>query len=98
VKLKGNPKWYESDLGINYYRIDRSGYFRTTVRLPAESTLDQVEKITVRCDVAGNPRGGEEINKLADAGCSLNTFNKAFMLNANFEPGSRSEERRVGKE
>lgn len=88
VKLKGNPRWYESDLGINYYRIDRSGYFRTTVRLPAESALDQVEKITVRCDAAGNPRGGEEIKKLADAGCSLNTLNKAFMLKANFEPGT----------
>ncbi len=87
VKLKGNAKWYESDLGISYYRIDRSGYFRTTVRLPAESTLDQVEKIAVRCDAAGNPRGGEEIKKLADAGCRLNTLNKAFMLKANFEPG-----------
>jgi hypothetical protein len=88
VKIKGNPKWYESDLGINYYRIDRSGYFRTTVRLPADSALDQVEKISVRCDVAGNPRGGEEIKKLADADCRLNTFNKAFMLKANFEPGA----------
>lgn len=87
VKLKGNGKWYESDLGINYYRIDRSGYFRTTVRLPAESTIDQIQKIAVRCDVAGNPRGGEEIKKLADADCRLNTLNKAFMLKANFEPG-----------
>lgn len=87
IKLKGNAKWYESDLGINYYRIDRSGYFRTTVRLPGESTLDQIEKISVRCDVAGNPRGGEEIKKLGNADCRLNTLNKAFMLKANFEPG-----------
>lgn len=88
VKLKGNAKWYESDLGINYYRIDRSGYFRTTVRLPAEARLDQIERIAVRCDAAGNPRGGEEIKKLANADCRLNTVNKAFMLKANFEPGA----------
>jgi hypothetical protein len=87
VKLKENPKWYESDLGINYYRIDRSGYFRTTVRLPAGTRLDQIERIAVRCDAAGNPRSGEEIKKLSAAECGLNTVNKAFMLDASFQPG-----------
>lgn len=87
VKLKGNPKWYESDLGINYYKIDRSGYFRTTVRLPAGTRLDQIERIAVRCDAAGNPRSGEEIKKLSAAECGLNKVNKAFMLDASFQPG-----------
>lgn len=87
IKLKENPKWYESDLGINYYRIDRSGYFRTTVRLPAGTRLDQIERIAVRCDAAGNPRSGEEIKKLSAAECGLNTVNKAFMLDASFQPG-----------
>lgn len=87
VKLRGNPKWYESDLGINYYRIDRSEYFRTTVRLPAGTTLNQIERIAVRCDAAGNPKSGDEIKKLAAAECALNTMNKAFMLDARFTPG-----------
>lgn len=87
VKLKESPKWYASDLGINYYRIDRSGYFRTTVRLPAGTRLDQIERIAVRCDAAGNPRSGEDIKKLSAQECGLNTFNKAFMLGATFEPG-----------
>jgi hypothetical protein len=88
IKLQGNPKWYESDLGINYYKIDRSGYFRTTVRLPAGTRLDQIERISVRCDAAGNPRSGDEIRKLSAAECGLNAVNKAFMLDATFRPGS----------
>src|SRR6185295_7602204 len=87
VKLKENPKWYQSDLGINYYRIDRSGYFRTTVRLPVDTRLDQIERISVRCDAAGNPRSGDEIRKLSTAGCDLKTINKGFMLDASFHPG-----------
>lgn len=87
VKLAGNPKWFESDLGINYYRIDRSEYFRTTVRLPAGTTLNQIVRIAVRCDAAGNARSGDEIKKLAAAECALNTMNKAFMLDARFIPG-----------
>jgi len=87
VKLRGNPKWYESDLGINYYRLDRSEYFRTTVRLPAGTMLNQIERIAVRCDAAGNPKSGDEIKKLAAAECALSTMNKAFMLDARFMPG-----------
>jgi hypothetical protein len=87
VKLKGNPKWYPSDLGINYYKIDRSGYFRTTVRLNPGTKLDQIERIAVRCDAAGNPRSGEEIKKLSGAECDLNAVNKAFMLDERFQPG-----------
>lgn len=88
VKLKGGPKWYESDLGINYYKIDRSGYFRTTVRLPAGTRLDQIERIAVRCDAAGNPKSGDEIKNLAGAECRLSAVNKAFMLDATFKPGA----------
>jgi hypothetical protein len=88
VKLKRNPKWYESDLGINYYKIDRSGYFRTTVRLPVGTRLYQIERIAVRCDAAGNPRSGDEIKKLSAAECGLSTVNKAFMLDATFKPGT----------
>ncbi len=87
VKLRANPKWYTSDLGINYYKIDRSGYFRTTVRLPVGTRLDRVERIVARCDAAGNPRSGEEIKKLSTGECGLSSVNKAFMLDHRFQPG-----------
>ena len=87
IKLKSDPKRYTSDLGINYYKIDRSGYFRTTVRLPAGATLDQVERIAVRCDAVGNPKSAGEVKKLSVAECDLNTVNKAFMLDEHFQPG-----------
>jgi hypothetical protein len=87
VRLKGNPKWYASDLGIGYYKIDRSGYFRTTVRLNLGTKLDQIERIAVRCDAAGNPRSGEEVKKLSGSECVLNSVNKAFMLDDRFQPG-----------
>ncbi len=87
VKLKADPKWYTSNLGINYYKIDRSGYFRTTVRLPAGAKPDQIERIAVRCDAAGNPKSGEEIKKLSTAECNLKAVNKAFMLDEHFQPG-----------
>lgn len=87
VKLKKNPNWYTSDLGIDYYKIDRSGYFRTTVRLPAGTRLDQIERIAARCDTAGNPKSGEEIKKLSAAACQLKAVNKAFMLDEHFLPG-----------
>jgi hypothetical protein len=87
VKVKKDPHWYASDLGIDYYKIDRSGYFRTTVRLPAGTRLNQIERIAARCDAAGNPKSGEEIRKLSGAECELKAVNKAFMLDEHFLPG-----------
>ena len=86
VKLKANPKWYSSDLGINSYKVDRSGYFRTTVRLPVGTRLGQIERIVVRCDAAGSPKS-EDIRKLGAAECAFNGLNKVFMLDASFQPG-----------
>ena len=88
VKLKNNPVWYTSDIGINYYKIDRSGYFRTTVRLPVATRLNQIERIAVRCDAAGNPKSGEDVKKLQGAGCELRVVNKVFLLDERFQPGS----------
>jgi len=86
VKLKGG-KWYASDLGINYYKIDRSGYFRTTIRLPKGTTLDEVERLVVRCDLAGNPRSKEEIGKAVAATCDLKAVNTVFLLDHKPKPG-----------
>ena len=87
VKLKGDPKWYTSDLGIGYYKIDRSGYFRTTIRLPLGATPAQVERIAARCDLTDNPRSDEEIGKAQAAQCELRSVNKVFLLDERFQPG-----------
>ena len=84
VKLKGDQTWYSSDLGNNRYRIDRSGYFRTTVRLPGGTRLAQIERVEARCDAA-DKRDNEKRVLIAD--CKLETVNKMFMLDERYRPG-----------
>lgn len=88
VKLKNDPRWYTSDFGINSYKIERSGYFRTTIRLPKGTTLKQIERLAARCDLSGNPRSKEEITKATAAQCELNSINKVFLMNGDFQPGA----------
>lgn len=88
VKLKGDAKWYTSDFGIHYYKIDRSGYFRTTIRLPEGTTLKQIERLSARCDLTGNPRSKDEISKAANAQCEVKAVNKVFFLDNSFQPGA----------
>ncbi len=87
VKLKSDRKWYVSDGGIPYHKIDREGFFQTTIRLPAGSAIDNIDRLAVRCDVAGDPRSWEEINKVKDARCELKTIKRIFMLDGSYLPG-----------
>jgi len=88
VKLKNDPRWYTSDFGINSYKIERSGFFRTTIRLPKGTTVNQIERLAARCDLNGNPRSQEEIAKATAAQCELNSVNKVFLMNENFQPSA----------
>jgi hypothetical protein len=87
VKLKGDRKWYPSDLGIDYFKIERSGYFRTTIKIPSGTKLEDIERIAVRCDLATDPRSREALNKLSSAACNVKSVNKIFLLDENFQPG-----------
>lgn len=87
VKLQGDPKWYTSDIGVDYYKVDRGGYHQTTVRLPAATALERIERIAVRCDVAGSPRTRQEIEKAASAQCELIDVKRVFMLDGDYRPG-----------
>jgi hypothetical protein len=49
VKLRGIEGAFKSDLGEPRLRIERSGYYRTAIRLPKGSTHGDVESITARC-------------------------------------------------
>ena len=86
VKLKGDPKWYPSDLGISYYKIERSGFIRTTIRLPQAIKPEQIERLAARCDVPGNPRSREEIEKATSASCEVRSVNKVLLLDDALQP------------
>jgi hypothetical protein len=49
VKLKGRDDVFKSDMGEPRLRIERSGYYRTAVRLPKGFTADSVESVKARC-------------------------------------------------
>ena len=49
VKLKGRDDVFKSDMGEPRLRIERSGYYRTAVRLPKGVAPDSVESVTARC-------------------------------------------------
>lgn len=49
VKLNGQSNAFLSDMGNTRLRIDRSGNFRTAVRLPKGTSPSSVESVTARC-------------------------------------------------
>jgi hypothetical protein len=49
VKLKGLEAVFKSDMNDPRLRIERSGYYRTAVRLPKGFARDAVESVTARC-------------------------------------------------
>lgn len=49
VKLKGSPEVFKSDMGAPPLRIERSGYYRTGIRLPKGSAPESIESVTARC-------------------------------------------------
>lgn len=49
VKLKGRDDVFKSDMGEPRLRIERSGYYRTGIRLPKGFTADSVESVNARC-------------------------------------------------
>lgn len=49
VRLKGQAEVYRSDMGEPRLRIERSGYYRTGIRLPKGLTADSIESVTARC-------------------------------------------------
>jgi hypothetical protein len=64
VKLKGQSKVFASDMGEPRLRIDRSGYFRTAVRLPKDASAATVESITARCYASSIPAIGRHCQHL----------------------------------
>ncbi|CAN5678202.1 hypothetical protein BH20ACI3_BH20ACI3_10850 [soil metagenome] len=78
VKVSGQAKPFASDMGEPRLRIDRSGYFRTAVRLPKNVSSAEVETITARCSVSSKPAGERRCKHLKVV--------RALMLDKNYVP------------
>jgi len=78
VKVSGQSKLFASDVGEPRLRIDRSGYFRTAVRLPKNVSPDAVEEITARCHAIPKPSNNRSCNHLR--------LIRALVLDQNYVP------------
>ena len=78
VKVSGQPKPFASDMGEPRLRIDRSGYFRTAVRLPRNVSPAAIETITARC--AASSKHADERR------CKQLKVVRVLMLDQNYVP------------
>ena len=78
VKVTRHPGIFSSDMGDPRLRIDRSGNFRTAVRLPTGVSASMVETITARCHASSQP--------VSDRGCNHMKLVRALMLDQSFVP------------
>jgi hypothetical protein len=78
VKVTGQPDVFPSDNGDARLRIDRSGNFRTAVRLPHGVTPAAVETITAHCYASLQPAG--------ERGCHHLRLLRVLTLDQNYVP------------
>jgi hypothetical protein len=78
VNLTDRPEVFSSDMGNPRLRIDRSGNFRTAVRVPKGTSAAMVATVTARCHETATP--GES------RGCNNLTLMRVLMLDQAFVP------------
>lgn len=78
VKVLGQGKPFASDMGEPRLRIDRSGYFRTAVRLPKDVSPAALESITARCHATQKPASQRRCRNLKVV--------RVLVLDQNFVP------------
>ncbi len=78
VQLTGQSKVFASDMGDARLRIDRSGYFRTAIRLPKGVSPAAIETITARCQATSTAASERRCNHLMVV--------RALMLDHNYVP------------
>lgn len=80
VKVSGETRVFSSDAGDPALRIDRSGYFRTAVRLGKGVEPAKIETISARCH--------ESSQNANQRRCKHLKFMRALMLDKNYVPNS----------
>jgi len=78
VKVIGDTNMFSSDMGEARLRIERSGNFRTAVRLPKGVSPSIVETLTARCHATATP--------VEKRGCYDLKLIRVLMLDQNFVP------------
>ncbi|MEJ7712292.1 MAG: hypothetical protein WKF84_21140 [Pyrinomonadaceae bacterium] len=78
VQLEENSPTLNSDHGDARLRIERGGYFRSTVLLPNGNSPTSISKISLRCYARSNAALG--------GSCQNVRLNKAFTLDDNYVP------------
>jgi hypothetical protein len=78
VKVAGQSEVFASDLGDGRLRIDRSGNFRTAVRLPHGVAPAAIESVTVRCHASTPPA--------AERSCQHLKLLRVLTLDQNYMP------------
>jgi CheY-like chemotaxis protein len=88
VRLKGDPRWYSSNLGHADFAIrtwtrgaaeSANGFVRTTVELPPGTRPDQISEIGFECII------GEKA--VSDSPCRVEAVTKCFFLDRDYRPG-----------
>ncbi|MFN7926169.1 MAG: response regulator [Bryobacteraceae bacterium] len=79
VRLNDGKRWYSSHAGRFDWAIERSGFIRTTVQLPAGTSAAHVAEIGFGCLA--------DDKTPADAGCEVARITKAFFLDQLYKPG-----------
>ena len=78
VRVAGQSKIFATDMGEPRLRIDRSGYFRTAVRLPKGIAPSAVESVTARCEARATAAG--------EKSCAHLKVARVLMLDQNYMP------------
>lgn len=81
VRLKDASKWYSSHAGQEPWAIERSGFIRTTIALPAGTTSADVAEVGFDC--------------LGQGQCEIRQVTKTFFLDAAYRPGASFVNRRL---
>ena len=84
VKLRNQPQWRSSHMGRLDYSVMRSGWFRTTIELPPNTSANDIESIAFEPVDLRDPRlpsPGPAPQSVLHAG------GKAFLLDQQYKPG-----------
>jgi len=84
MKLRNQPRWRSSHMGRLDYSVMRSGWFRTTIELPPNTTAQDIEAIGFEPVDLRDPRlpmPGPPPQSV------LHACGKAFLLDSQFRPG-----------
>lgn len=83
-RLKDGTKWYSSHRGREAWAIERSGFVRTTIKLPKRTQSADISHIGFECLGAGT--------------CEVKQVTKMFLLDQAYRPGASIWHKRLDRQ